>query len=117
MPVVDVRRGEVAWAISGGPARLGSPAALAGELAVLGRPALLVGDGARRYGDELSSLLRVCGGPVPVLGGDLFAAPPVAALVELARRRLAEGGGVEPAALVPCYLRAADARINWSTRP
>jgi tRNA threonylcarbamoyladenosine biosynthesis protein TsaB len=162
VPVVDVRRGEVAWAMpaaAGGTAdggvgaigaigaigspRLGSLAELAADLVALSGPAgfgapdpggevLLVGDGARRYASELSELCengeaRAAGerggpgvnlrGPRLVVGGDLFAAPPVVGLLELARRRLDQGSGVEAAMLTPRYLRDADARINWTTRP
>lgn len=124
--VVDVRRGELAWAIPTGDGatlgvpRLGPPAELASELATLGAPGgvppLLVGDGARRYHSELSRLLEEAGAAPPAIGGDLFAAPPVVALAELALIRLAEDGGIDPSSLVPSYLRAADARINWTTR-
>ncbi|HTW97771.1 MAG TPA: tRNA (adenosine(37)-N6)-threonylcarbamoyltransferase complex dimerization subunit type 1 TsaB [Acidimicrobiales bacterium] len=166
VPVVDVRRGEIAWLLPGESSepRLGSPAALAAELSGPGGsgttarwrgaegPVLLVGDGARRYGEELLTLLAAgsgadhgpdaggrspgsrppegspsaggsgVAGPVAAparfaIGGDLLAAPPVGALLELAGERLAEGLAGDPSGLVPRYLREADARINWATRP
>lgn len=102
--LVDGRRGEVfAQRFSLEPvraldlARVLRPEALAPELAA--RPALLCGDGARRYREAL--------GGADVL--DLVVPPPSAAL-ELARGR-------EPVeAVVPLYLREADAVANFTTR-
>jgi tRNA threonylcarbamoyladenosine biosynthesis protein TsaB len=138
VPVVDLRRGEVAWTVlatavaavageaeaGGARLRLGSPETLAGELAaglsgidpLLSVPPLLVGDGARRYGGEIAEQLARQGAPAVAVGPDFLAAPPVAALVELARHRLERGAVTDAVSLAPTYLREADARINWATR-
>ncbi len=111
--VVDMRRGEVAWSSRvGGPIELGTPEALAGELAGGDAPVLLVGDGARRHAAQL---LTLGGGRVQVAGDEL-GAPPVVSLADLAVLRLAAGDFADPLAVRPEYLRAVDARINWSTR-
>ena len=102
--LVDGRRGEVfaqrysleALAALDAP-RVVRPEVLAPELAE--RPALLCGDGARRYREAL--------GAGEVLD---LAVPSPAAALELARGR----GAVE--AVVPLYLREADAVANFSTR-
>ncbi len=115
--VVDARRGEVFWArFRAGPGevrrvgeeRLGPPPELVADLAG-GDPALLVGDGARRYRDDLS-------GTGELLGGPLLAHPPVAVLAGLGLDRMARDLGQPAAAVVPHYLRDADARINWEQR-
>jgi tRNA threonylcarbamoyladenosine biosynthesis protein TsaB len=123
LPVVDLRRGEVAWAMpaDGGSTSLGpehgAPACLADRLAealsVGGpRPFVLAGDGARRYAGEL--LARA--GQAAVLGGVELAVPPVASLAVRALGELAAGRVVDPMWVEPVYLRDADTRINWSTR-
>ncbi|MGD0982248.1 MAG: tRNA (adenosine(37)-N6)-threonylcarbamoyltransferase complex dimerization subunit type 1 TsaB [Acidimicrobiales bacterium] len=118
VPVIDMRRGEVAWLMPARPSsdiRVGTPAALADELAALAegsRPVLLVGDGAIRHGDLLARGLV----PAPVLGGTELAAPPVASLAVLAFSAMEGGLGCDPAAVRPLYGREADARINWSSR-
>ena len=121
--VVDARRGEVFAAryrrTGGGqlsvaevspPARY-RPEELAKELAGAGEPLLAVGDGARRYAAELEPVAGL------VLAGPSLAWPPPTTLVALAAERLAAGASPErPAAVLPTYLREADARINWSQR-
>jgi tRNA threonylcarbamoyladenosine biosynthesis protein TsaB len=130
--VVDARRGEVfaaaydAGAGGGGPdgpdpaavrtdregaLTPGDLVAWCDELAADG-PVLVVGDGAVRYLELLA--------PRPGLDVGLVqtvAAPPPAALVRLAARRLAAGAVPAAAAdVVPDYRRPADARINWEER-
>ena len=101
VPVVDMRRGEVAWTMPASPEpgfRVGAPGELAAELAALAAegagPVLLVGDGA---GPEL-------------------AAPPVASLAVLAIAAMRNGTCCDPAEVGALYGREADARINWTTR-
>jgi tRNA threonylcarbamoyladenosine biosynthesis protein TsaB len=121
--VIDARRGEVFAAryrsAEGGagslsevsPATRFLPEELAKELAGVGEPLLAVGDGARRYAADLEPVTGL------VLAGPSLAWPPPATLVALAAERLAEGAVPQPpAALLPTYLREADARINWSQR-
>jgi tRNA threonylcarbamoyladenosine biosynthesis protein TsaB len=126
--VVDLRRGEVAWAMppepgeSGGPAgprapRHGSPELLAAELTELterigGERIVLAGDGALRYAEMLTAGHK---GRVSVAGRG-FAAPPVASLAVRGVTELAAGRAVDPMDVRPVYLRDADVRINWTTR-
>jgi tRNA threonylcarbamoyladenosine biosynthesis protein TsaB len=125
IPVVDMRRGEVAWLMPTSPAstvRVGTPAELAAELAELARasasaagnlgPVLLVGDGALRHRE----LLGGTSAPAPVFGGIELAAPPVSSLAVLAIAAMKDGRCCDPAAVTLFYGREADARINWSSR-
>jgi tRNA threonylcarbamoyladenosine biosynthesis protein TsaB len=106
VPVIDMRRGEVAWLMPPRPAsevRVGTPAELAAELARLAEgvgPVLLVGD------------LE----PAPFFGGAELAAPPVASLAVVAIAAMKNGRCCDPATVRPLYGRDADARINWSSR-
>ncbi len=134
VPVVDARRGEVfsaRYRVTTSPAgpswpevascveQIGDDTVLSPEdlRHALGRgptavdePFVLVGDGARRYAAILGDV------PVAVVAGASWSAPPVAVLALLGVARAAAGAGVEPGALAPRYLRAADTRINWQTR-
>lgn len=129
--VVDVRRGEVAWAhwsadgvpadagpADAGPAdreRDGSPQLATPEglwdrlveiCAVAPGPVTVVGDGALRYQGEIGNLDGVAldiGSPYPS----------ASVLATLARRRLLDGAPVAP--LAPVYLRPADVRIGWAS--
>lgn len=121
IPVIDMRRGEVAWLMPARPApdvRVGAPAELATELAGLAGPAegvgpvLLVGDGALRHRELLERAMV----PAPVFGGTALAAPPVASLAVLAIAAMKDGRCCDPASVRPFYGREADARINWSSR-
>jgi len=124
IPVIDMRRGEVAWLMPARPApdvRVGAPAELATELAELAElaglaegvgPVLLVGDGALRHRELLERAIV----PAPVFGGTALAAPPVASLAVLAIAATKDGRCCDPASVRPFYGREADARINWSSR-
>ena len=101
VPVIDMRRGELAWLMAGRGREefsLGPPSMLAGELSALGVPLLVVGDGALRHQKELA------------------ASAPVASLVVLAMAAMGAGRVFDPAEVAPLYGREADARINWSSR-
>lgn len=118
--VVDGRRGEVFCAVYAGPTAETAPPAryTPGDLAAalgggsFGDPGsaggvLAVGDGARRYADELGA------------AGVRIAAvddPSPRALVAVAAGRLARGATPSPGPVQPVYLREADARINWVQR-
>jgi tRNA threonylcarbamoyladenosine biosynthesis protein TsaB len=114
---VDARRGEVFAAVhevglAGAvpaprlPAGLFAPEELAVALdEFAGEPVHAVGDGALRYGDVLRA--------VPAAPGLAF--PPPAALLDLVRARLDAGEPpVGPAAVVPLYMREADATSNFA---
>jgi hypothetical protein len=87
-----------------------APADLAtalGEFA--GEPVHAIGDGAMRYAD----VLREIPGVDPGAPGLAF--PPPAALLNLVRVRMDAGEPpVEPAAVVPLYMREADAISNFA---
>lgn len=114
LPVVDLRRDEVGWAVAGpgeplGPARLSRPEHVAREVARLvtdGERVVLAGDGARRYAD-LFPLAAALAGPE-------LSSPPVASLAVRAVSALAAGAVSDPFDVKPAYLREPDARINWS---
>ena len=78
-----------------------------GELA--GAPLRAVGDGAQRYGQ----VLETASGVETVRPGLSF--PPPVALLDLARARLDAGDPpVAPGAVVPLYMREADAKSNFA---
>ncbi len=117
---VDARRGEVFAAVRdldrGGEtvAELLEPALWApGELAAaLGRlaeaPVYAVGDGAQRYREALSNASGVR------IVAPALSFPPPPTLLRLALERLERGEApVDPASVVPLYMREADARSNF----
>jgi tRNA threonylcarbamoyladenosine biosynthesis protein TsaB len=116
--VVDVRRGEVAWAAyrlsDDGAVAVSSPAlarpdALAAGLSSHGPRPVAVGDGAWRYRDVLAA------SHVDVV--DDLAVPSPGAALRLARRRLSSGeAALAHDALHPLYLREADATVNFAVR-
>ena len=121
---VDARRGEVFAAVhevdtagvipAVASVRLGTglfaPADLASALGEFaGEPVHAIGDGALRYAD----VLREIPGVDPEAPGLAF--PPPAALLNLVRVRMDAGEApVEPAAVVPLYMREADAVSNFA---
>ena len=117
--VIDARRSEVFWAfyqqVPGGIQRVseptvGSPDDLVGDLQALGGETLLVGDGAVRYAEQLSS-----GAKAEVAGSD-FAYPSARSLVQLAHAKALREDWVRPEEVELLYLRKPDAEINWSMR-
>jgi tRNA threonylcarbamoyladenosine biosynthesis protein TsaB len=121
---VDARRGEVFAGVheveGAGPlaavqtVRLGvglfTPEELMAALArFAGKPVHAVGDGAMRYADVLQKI------PGVDPGAPGLAFPPPAALLDLVAARR-EGGEppAEPSAVVPLYMREADAVSNYS---
>ena len=122
---VDARRGEVFAAVHEVAAPGAAPAAApvvrlgAGLFApedlvaaleeFVGAPVHAVGDGARRYAGALLAVPGVD----PATPGLVF--PPPAALVDLALARLDAGEPpVGPEAVVPLYMREADATSNFA---
>ncbi len=117
VPVIDARKGEVFWAmyrqVPGGVQQVSAPTVgpldeLVADLLARSQDVLCVGDGAERYGDELMEGYR-CEISAPVH-------PSVGALVQLAHSKALREEWVRPNEIEPSYLRAPDARINWSTR-
>ncbi|WP_423915819.1 tRNA (adenosine(37)-N6)-threonylcarbamoyltransferase complex dimerization subunit type 1 TsaB [Candidatus Poriferisodalis sp.] len=116
---VDARRGEIFYATyrraPGGiqllsPPAVDQPADVAGQLMALGQETLIVGDGAERYADELGAVRGA------EIGREGLRHPNAGALVELAHARALREEFVSPSEIVPLYLRAPDARINWQQR-
>ncbi|HVB05659.1 MAG TPA: tRNA (adenosine(37)-N6)-threonylcarbamoyltransferase complex dimerization subunit type 1 TsaB [Acidimicrobiales bacterium] len=115
VPVVDMRRGEVAFELPGdAEIRVTSPDELIAELnkeMALER-ALLVGDGALRHAEAILSA-----GPAGVeIADDAHAAPDATVLAHLGIERLHRGEVCDAFALAPRYHRQADVRISWATR-
>jgi len=101
--------------VPGGVQRLGEPRCgsvddLIGEVMARGVETVCVGDGALRYRDQISTVIR-CD-----FAEQFLAHPSAAPLVQLAHARALREEWVNPWELQPLYLRAPDARINWSTR-
>jgi tRNA threonylcarbamoyladenosine biosynthesis protein TsaB len=118
VPVVDMRRGEIAWTDpESGEMRLGGPSDLVEALSRRppAGPLLLAGDGALRHRPLIREEAARAGLPLAPPQTELVA-PPVLTLSRLAVARLAAGGGVDPRLVLPCYLREADVRINWESR-
>jgi len=118
VPVIDARRGEVfaaryrvrrGEAAAEGDEVRRTPEALAQELAALGEPVVLAGTGARRY----RAVLAVRGAST---AGALYEHPRPDVVAALGLARVAAGAVDDPLAVVPNYLREADARINWEQR-
>jgi tRNA threonylcarbamoyladenosine biosynthesis protein TsaB len=121
---VDARRGDVFAAVheveAAGPLAavhavrmdigLFTPEDLAAALGTFaGEPVHAVGDGALRYADVLQKI------PGVDPGAPGLAFPPPAALLDLVTARMDAGEPpVEPSAVVPLYMREADAVSNYS---
>jgi tRNA threonylcarbamoyladenosine biosynthesis protein TsaB len=114
--VLDARRREVFHAryrpVPGGLQRVGDyavgpPTDLVGDLEAAGDEVLLAGDGVAAHPEAFAHLERA------EHAGPEFVAPSVAALVELATRRVELEDFAPPWELAPLYLRASDAEIDW----
>lgn len=109
---LDARRREVFWAayrpVPGGMQRVAGPAVtrpeeLVAELVARDEEVLAAGDGTRVYREVLAGYDHA------EFAGPGFDAPAVEALVDLATARFAREEFENAAALVPTYLRRADA--------
>ncbi|MEM1333351.1 MAG: tRNA (adenosine(37)-N6)-threonylcarbamoyltransferase complex dimerization subunit type 1 TsaB [Actinomycetota bacterium] len=117
VPVIDARKSEVFYAMyrptPGGvqqvvDAQVGSVDDLVADLMARSEDSLLLGDGARRYRDDINEGFRC------EFGGDDH--PSAAPLVKLAHARALREDWVRPSEIAPVYLREPDAVINWQTR-
>lgn len=117
VPVIDARRDEVFYAmyrnVPGGVQRVGEPQVgsideLIADLLARSEDALCVGDGARRYREQIVEGFHC------EIGGEVH--PSASTLVELAHARALREEWVNAWEIEPVYLRAPDAMINWTTR-
>ena len=117
--VIDARRGELFVAnyrsVPAGVQRDTEPAVvgpdqLVADLMASGEEHLLVGDGALRYSEKLSSMAQV------ELADAGSAYPSATALVQLAHAQAMREQWVRPDEIHCEYLRQPDAEINWQTR-
>lgn len=116
---IDARRGELFTAfyrqVPGGLQRTTEPAVvtpdeLYAQLQATGSECLVVGDGALRYRDQLSTLTKV------EVVDESLAYPSASSLVSLAHAKAMREEFVQPAEISPLYLRRPDAEVNWKTR-
>lgn len=116
---IDARRGELFTAfyrqVPGGLQRVTEPHVvtpddLYAELQATGTECLVVGDGALRYRDQLSTLTKV------EVVDESLAYPSAGSLVALAHAKALREEFVQPAEISPLYLRRPDAEVNWKTR-
>ncbi len=117
VPVIDARKGEVFWSmyrqVPGGVQQVSTPSVgpiddLVADLLARSQDALCVGDGAERYRDDiLDGFHCEISGPVH---------PSPGALVQLAHAQALREEWVRPGEIMPIYLRAPDAQINWAIR-
>jgi tRNA threonylcarbamoyladenosine biosynthesis protein TsaB len=116
---VDARKGEVFTAlyrqVPGGVQRVREPMlcrpdVLAAELDALAAEVLLVGDGAVAHEAVLVEVKHA------EIVDRWMASPSAAVLVELAHAKAMREDWVSPTELMPLYLRAPDAQINWAVR-
>ncbi len=117
VPVIDARKGEVFYAmyrpVPGGVQRVVEPQVgsiddLVADLMARSEDVLLLGDGSRRYREEIVAGYRC------EIGGDDH--PSAAPLVQLAHAKALREDWVQPRHIEPVYLRAPDAVINWQRR-
>lgn len=117
VPIIDARKGEVFSAmyrqVPGGIQQIVEPSVgsvddVIADLMARNQDVLCVGDGARRYSEEILD------GYHCEIGGDAF--PSAGPLVQLAHARALREDWVQAREIEPIYLRAPDAVINWKTR-
>lgn len=118
--IIDARRGEVFWSLHRTTdmeqltsPRAGSPEECIESIAARGQSTCLVGTGVARYATIFDDGLRLAV-PDYVISAPELGVPRALTLATIARARLVESVSVDE--LVPMYLRAPDAEINWQTR-
>jgi tRNA threonylcarbamoyladenosine biosynthesis protein TsaB len=112
VPVVDMRRGEIAWELPGEPPRSGAPDELLETLRGIDGELKLVGDGALRW----RAVFQAADPQRTSFGDESLAAPSVLGVGDLALERLRLGATNDALGVEALYLRAADARPNYVTR-
>ena len=122
--VIDARRGEVYWSLyrrvdgvlrQVAAPQVGSVEQCAVEIIDRGQSTTLVGTGALQYRDEFDQrLLTVL--PEVEFADERFSMPSATTIAALAHELALRDMLVDVDAIVPLYLRAPDAEINWATR-
>jgi tRNA threonylcarbamoyladenosine biosynthesis protein TsaB len=110
VPLVDMRRGEIAWQEDGGPLAIGTAEEFAARVKTMGE-VRLVGDGTLRLSDAL-----IVSDAVHVHRDEVLLAPSVEAVGRIASRRAERGEFLDAISVAPVYLRPADAVANFTTR-
>jgi tRNA threonylcarbamoyladenosine biosynthesis protein TsaB len=110
IPVVDMRRGEVAWELADGSLGIGAAETLASQLAGK-NDVVLVGDGSRRLESE-----TVASTKARTFCDEALLSPSVEVLGRIGVSRLRQGVVEDALSVEPVYLRAADAAANFETR-
>jgi tRNA threonylcarbamoyladenosine biosynthesis protein TsaB len=119
--IIDARRGEVYWSlyrmrgVGVEPLRLtepvvSSPEDMAVHLADRGEDITCVGTGFIRHAALFEDV------PWAMMAGEPHAFPTAQKVVVLASHRIAVDDTVQAGEIMPMYLRAPDAEINWLTR-
>lgn len=118
--VIDARRGEVFWAVHRavdrtrlGDLRVGKPEECVADLSARGQSVVVTGSGMERHRDVFAEHLRLAV-PAHVLGGPAEPIADMVAMIGHARAMRQDSCGVDE--VVPVYMRAPDAEINWATR-
>ena len=117
VPVVDARKSEVFWAMYRRPHQglellhqptVGSVDVLVSDLMARDQSSVCVGDGAHRYGDDITAGFSCS------IGAAVH--PSASVLASEAVLRAIRDETVAEQMVEPVYLRQPDAQINWSTR-
>jgi tRNA threonylcarbamoyladenosine biosynthesis protein TsaB len=118
--VLDARRGEVYWSLYRAPdvmrltdARVGTPEECIADITARGQSVAVVGAGYERHREIFVELLRRAV-PLQAFGGPPEPLAEVIAAIGHTRAMRQDTCGVD--AVLPVYLRAPDAAINWATR-
>lgn len=118
--IIDARRGEVFWSLFRTTdmeqltsPRSGSPEECIESITARGQSTYLVGTGVSRYTRNFEEGLRLAVPDYRMPAPELCL-PRASTVASVARARLVESVSVDE--LVPMYLRAPDAEINWQTR-
>jgi len=118
--IIDARRGEVFWALFRSadqeqltPPRAGTPEECLESIAARGQSTCLIGTGVTRFAAVFEDGLRLAIADHRLAPAER-GVPKALSLATIARARSVESVTVDE--LVPMYLRAPDAEINWQTR-
>ena len=109
LPMVDGKLKQV------GKPQIGTPEMCAVDVLDRGQSTLLVGTGALKHETEFRERLNPVL-PALEIADDKYSMPLASTLVEIAHERALRGEWVLVEEVVPLYLRAPDAEINWATR-